>query len=80
MTMAHFYGGVHGNRGAATRLGDKKSGLTTFANGWGLGVDVMLRYCKETDEDVVEVTLTSGSNGWIKKNIGRFTTKDLKGE
>ncbi len=75
--MAHFYGGVHGSRGEATRLGDKKSGLTTFANGWGLGVDVRIRYCEETKEDVVSVALTGGSNGGNSKLIGVFTAKDL---
>lgn len=79
--MAHFYGGVHGNRGIATRLGTKDSGLNAFANGWNIGVDVRLRHCKETDEDVVSVTLTNGSNsGGRDKFLGRFTTKDLKGE
>lgn len=33
--MAHFYGGVHGNRGGlATRLGSRESGLSTFAASW----------------------------------------------
>lgn len=77
--MGHFYGGVHGNRGEATRLGTKNSGLKAFANGWDIGVDVKLRYDKEKDEDVVYVTLTSGSAGNASsKSLGRFTTKDLK--
>lgn len=79
--MAHFYGGVHGNRGEATRLGTKDSGLKAFANGWDIGVDVRLRYCKDTDEDVISVTLTGGSNGnSSSKCLGSFTIKDLKGE
>ena len=77
--MGHFYGGVHGNRGETTMLGTKNSGLKAFANGWDIGVDVKLRYDKEKDEDVVYVTLTSGSAGnSSSKSLGRFTTKDLK--
>lgn len=40
--MAAFYGGVHGNRGPATRLGSPKSGLTTFAASWAGRVNVSL--------------------------------------
>jgi len=75
--MAHFYGGVQGSKGESTRLGEKKSGLTTFANGWNLGVDVRLRYCEDTKEDIAEVTLTSGSKGGKSKFLGRFTDKDI---
>jgi hypothetical protein len=32
--MAHFYGRVEGNRGAATRLGTKDSGIGTVAASW----------------------------------------------
>ena len=77
--MARFYGGVHGNRGKATRLWTKDSGFKAFANGWKLGVNIQLLYDKEKDEDVAYVTLTSGSAGnSSSKSLGRFTTKDLK--
>ena len=33
--MAHFYGTLQGNRGEASRLGTKDSGINTIAAGWG---------------------------------------------
>jgi hypothetical protein len=75
--MAHFYGGVHGNRGAATRLGTKDSGLNAFANGWNLGVDVSLRHSRVTGEDVVSITVTRGSGGGGSRLcLGSYTIKD----
>jgi len=35
--MAHFQGGIQGNRGLATRLGTSRSGIYAFARGWGGG-------------------------------------------
>lgn len=32
--MAHFYGTIRGQRGEASRLGGKASGLTTYAASW----------------------------------------------
>lgn len=32
--MAHFYGTLQGNRGEASRLGTKDSGITTYAASW----------------------------------------------
>jgi hypothetical protein len=58
--MVHFYGGVRGNRGAATRLGSKLSGMSTFANGWTTGAEVELSHVD--GEDVVRVYRTGGSN------------------
>lgn len=58
--MAHFYGGVVGNRGEATRLGTGKSGLRSFSNGWNIGADVYL-YERECG-DVIRIALTGGSN------------------
>lgn len=77
--MAHFYGGVKGTRSEATRLGSEKSGLSCFANGWNLGVDVNMYYDDDKEEDVAYITLTSGSGGNSGRNkvIGSFTIKDL---
>lgn len=49
--MAQFYGGVEGNRGEATRLGTKSSGLTTFASGWGGQVTVSMWHDDREDRD-----------------------------
>ena len=41
--MAQFIGTVQGDRGEASRLGNKKSGLTTEYNSWNYGVRVIAR-------------------------------------
>ena len=38
--MAHFRGTVTGNRGTASRLGHKKTGLEVNCNGWTTGITV----------------------------------------
>jgi hypothetical protein len=40
--MAHFYGTVKGQRGEASRLGNRKSGLETVAASWQGAVKVRL--------------------------------------
>jgi hypothetical protein len=42
--MAHFYGTINGQRGQASRLGGKASGLTTYAASWQGAVKVSLWY------------------------------------
>lgn len=81
--MAHFYGGIQGNRGEATRLGTKSSGLNGFLNGWNIGINVNLNYDEEEDTDIVSVYLTHGSthgnrSDGLSKHIGTFTIKDLE--
>ena len=59
--MSQFYASIHGNRGAATRQGTKKSGMTGHIRGWNIGVRVE---CYHTDGiDYVYVYKTSGSAG-----------------
>ncbi|QOP65604.1 hypothetical protein SEA_SUIGENERIS_63 [Mycobacterium phage Suigeneris] len=58
--MAHFYGTVQGQRGEASRLGSKNSGLAS-AQGWNVGCKVTIRH--EDGRDVVRVWRTTGSNG-----------------
>lgn len=58
--MAHFRGSIHGCRGEASRLGSKKSGLVTRANGWDGGVTVNL-YVDGDGNNCAYVTLTNGS-------------------
>jgi hypothetical protein len=59
--MAQFRASVQGQRGGASRLGGKSSGIHAKINGWGLGVDVDGAYDKKTDCDSFTVTITSGS-------------------
>lgn len=60
--MAHFYGTVQGNRGAASRCGSKNSGMTVTANGWDVGAVIEIDHIN--GRDVVKVYKTSGSNGY----------------
>jgi hypothetical protein len=59
--MAQFRGTLDGQRGQASRLGSKASGLTATCNGWGDGIEVRAWVNKE-GQDVFEVWSTGGSN------------------
>lgn len=61
--MAHFIGGVEGNRGPASRLGTPKSGIHVYAQGWNIGVSASCRYHNDTGRDVASARINSGSNG-----------------
>jgi len=58
--MAQFYAEIQGDRGAATRKGNKKSGLFAHVRGWNIGVRVECRH--EDGKDVIEIHRTGGSN------------------
>ena len=60
--MAHFIGYTKGNRGEASRLGTKESGLSSEARGWNVGGSVQTYYDKERDCDIVVFYVNSGSN------------------
>lgn len=68
--MAQFRGTVEGQRGPASRLGSKSSGLRVSANGWHVGATVMLRHVN--GRDVVTVYRTSGSSGGRAVEIAEF--------
>lgn len=59
--MAQFRATIQGQRGEASRLGSKKSGLTVKANGWESGVTVYARVDADGN-DVFGVWQTCGSN------------------
>jgi hypothetical protein len=61
--MAHFYGTLQGNRGGASRLGTKSSGLVTQTASWEGAVRVSVDYDKDTDRDLVHVSLIQWHNG-----------------
>lgn len=58
--MAQFRATISGNRGAASRLGSKASGMRIRANGWNVGAIVVLTH--EHGKDVVRVYRTGGSH------------------
>ena len=75
--MAHFIGGVEGNRGPASRLGSAKSGIEAYARGWDIGALIRC-WVDENGRDIVSISLTSGSNGReLSKCLGDwYRTKD----
>ena len=60
--MAQFYASIKGNRGEATRLGTKSSGMQAHIRGWAVGAQVWMTV-DDNGEDVVNIALTGGSNG-----------------
>lgn len=66
--MAQFRATIKGQRGEASRLGSKQSGIVAEVNGWNKGIKI---YASHRDgKDVFEVYLTGGSNdACLKKTI-----------
>ena len=60
--MAQFYAEIQGNRGEATRMGSKASGIRGHIRGWDNGVRVVGRV-GPSGRDVFDVYATGGSNG-----------------
>ncbi len=67
--MAQFYAGIKGNRGNATRLGTKVSGMDVFGNGWEIGVKANLTHNKTTGRDEIQIYLTKGSNRALSSSV-----------
>jgi hypothetical protein len=59
--MAQFRGTIRGQRGEASRLGSKSSGLCVTCNGWNGGITVYVDYDKNTGKDRFQVFRTGGS-------------------
>jgi hypothetical protein len=59
--MAQFYANIQGNRGEATRMGTKNSGLYGHIRGWHIGAKVEMSH--ENGKDICRVYKTSGSRG-----------------
>ena len=60
--MAHFRATAIGQRGEASRLGSKSSGMIVNVNGWNVGIRVHAIHNKETGKDELCVWKTGGSN------------------
>lgn len=69
--MARFYAEIQGNKGLASRMGSKSSGMSASVNGWDVGVDVRA-YVDGHDQDIVVVTPNGGSNGvdHVRMSVG----------
>ncbi len=68
--MSHFYGGVCGNRGPATRGGSKQSGYHSYARSREGQVDVYLWHNARTGKDEWRVVVSDSPSGHEKE---RFT-------
>ncbi len=65
--MAQFYADIQGNRGGASRMGTKSSGITGHIRGWNIGARMTVTH--EDGRDVVRVYKTGGSNGYVSSDL-----------
>lgn len=76
--MSQFYASIQGNRGMATRMGSKESGISGHIRGWNIGVKAEC-FVDDEGNDCVYVSISGGSNGrFDSKPIGTFM-RDKKG-
>lgn len=69
--MAQFYASIQGNRGMATRMGTKNSGLSGHVRGWNVGARVEMVHID--GQDVCRIYKTKGSTGrWSDELISEF--------
>ena len=59
--MARFYASICGNRGEATRMGSKDSGIKGHISGWRSGREVICDV-DENGKDVISIYATIGSS------------------
>ena len=75
--MAQFRATIEGQRGEASRLGSKNSGLVARINGWHGGVRVEARH-SETIGDCFDIYATNGSG--YGTSAGYLGYVDSKGQ
>ena len=74
--MAQYRATIDGRKGEVSRLGNKKSGLVAWVNGWRSGVSVVARFNEAKQEDEFVVYATGGSSGSHEAQfIGTVTDK-----
>jgi len=61
--VGQFYADIQGNRGAASRMGSKDSGISGHIRGWHVGGSVSCDHDDKTGKDQVLLSLTGGSSG-----------------
>lgn len=69
--MAQFRGTIQGQRGMASRLGSKNSGLEVSCDGWNSGVTVSA-YIGKDGKDHFTISLTGGSGGFTPAGIRSY--------
>lgn len=80
--MSRFYAEIKGNRGKASRLGHKASGMWGHIRGWNSGVEIECRVDSE-DTDYIDIYATNGSNGygtrWLIATLHNDSTVEFFG-
>ena len=74
--MAQFRAEIQGNRGEASRLGTKSSGITTTTASWQGAVKVQLWYDEKHDRDMYMVQLIP----WHGKGTSQVIVSGMVGE
>jgi len=75
--MAQFYAEIQGNRGMASRMGTKTSGMWAHIRGWNVGVKVEC-YHDDNGKDVIYVSATNGSNDPGSKPLAILRENDFE--
>lgn len=82
--MSKFYATIQGNKGEASRMGSKKSGIEGHIRGWNEGAKVTC-FVDDEGRDCVSVRLTGGSIGrlpskclgtWYRDKDGEYQRKE----
>ena len=74
--MAQYYAQIKGNRGMASRMGTKSSGIWGHIRGWNVGAFVDIRHDPDKG-DIVRVYRTNGSSGTgADELIAEFTDEE----
>lgn len=75
--MSHFYGGIEGNRGPATRQGSKDSGINAYAQGYHSRITVSYHHNDHKDCDSASVTFSGGYTTYYRSRSLSFSDIDL---
>ena len=76
--MAQFRATIKGQRGHASRLGGKNTGIFAWVNGWHSGVEVCGKYNEITKQDEFQIYKTGGSCGGHKVLIAEVSASEVK--
>jgi hypothetical protein len=61
--MSHFYSGIHGSRGPATRAGTQGSGISGYVQGWGARISAYMSHSDGKDSASMSLGPGPGSSG-----------------
>lgn len=70
--MAHFFGGVSGQAGEATRLGSKRSGIGAYVQNTGVRLTVDLHHVESSGKDIATLGMTGGWSTYYRSRTVRM--------